>query len=551
MSYAVGTRTEILGILTCTSPLHVGGWDSTADADLAIARDGTGRPCIPGTSLAGALRAYLAGTDAFRPYGPAVLADLFGHVVPGSRIKGSPSRLRIDDAHLLGDPAVQVRDGVGIDRRSGSAAAGFLYTRQVLPAGTRFAFRMLADTPTAASSTAYPGGWAALIRDAVDAVVAGLTHTRVPLGANRGRGHGRTSLGEITVRTTDLSEPAGLIAWLTGTIPPAGAAPAAAPADGQLHVTVTWQPANPLLVRDSVAGTVVDTIPLTDTHADGNVRLLLPGSSIRGAIRAHAERIMRTLTRQDAPADLGDALLQPPAGVDVLFGAAPTSRDHDPVTAHSGRRGAVAVDDCHSTGHVTTSQWTDVVTTRPAHVPAAANRAEEGDARGQRNVERDAARTVLRDRLQQLNEQFTLTVSDHVAIDRWTGGAGDHRLFSALDPAATVTWEPIRIRIDLARLHRAADRQPHSAVLALPLLLLLLRDLRDGWLTLGYGGTRGRGHLTVTGVTFDGAGLPAGWQHLTGRTLDDVLTDPPPEVTDAMTRWAHTFDRPDERGAAA
>src|SRR5690242_17279630 len=135
MSHAIGTRTEIHGILTCTSPLYVGGWESSAEADLAVARDGTGRPCIPGTSLAGALRAYLAGTDPFRPYAPAVLDDLFGHVVPGSRTEGSPSWLRVDDAHLIGDTAVQVRDGVGIDRHSASAAAGYLYTRQVLPTG--------------------------------------------------------------------------------------------------------------------------------------------------------------------------------------------------------------------------------------------------------------------------------------------------------------------------------------------------------------------------------------------------------------------------------
>src|SRR5690606_1526758 len=65
MGQAIATRTEVRGILICRSPVHVGGWDSTAEANLTVARDGLGRPVLPGTSIAGALRAYLARLDRF------------------------------------------------------------------------------------------------------------------------------------------------------------------------------------------------------------------------------------------------------------------------------------------------------------------------------------------------------------------------------------------------------------------------------------------------------------------------------------------------------
>ncbi|MFC8849723.1 MULTISPECIES: RAMP superfamily CRISPR-associated protein [unclassified Micromonospora] len=545
MGQSIRTRFEVLGTLACLGPVHVGGWDTTAEASLTIARDGLGRPCLPGTSIAGALRAYLSGVDRFQAGHPVKVTDALFGLTPSSR-DGSPSWIRVDDAHLIGDDVTPaVRDGVGIDRRSASAAANYLYTRQVLPAGTRFALRLVADTP-AADAPGYPGGWPALVRDAVEALVAGLTQARVPIGAGRGRGLGRVALRDATIRSADLSAPAGLVAWLTGAAParphpPAeDTSPQEAPYDGRLRIAVAWRPVGPLLVRDSLPGTVVDTLPLTDTTADGTVRLLLPGSSIRGAVRAHAERIVRTLQRQDAPADFGDGLRLPPPGVDVLFGSAPAGRRDDQDRDRRGRRGALAVADCHSVGQVSTRQWNDVVTTSPGPVQPSGK--QEREEREERNLQRDQARSVLRGRLDGIHDHLPLAVSDHVAIDRWTGGASDHRLFSVLDPDATTAWEPIHLDVDVAHLDRQdTPEQRASAMLALPLLLLVLRDLRDGWLSLGYGGTCGRGQIEVTEVTFHGAGLSGAWQSLAGRSLDSVLSDPPPQIVEAMTGWATTF----------
>lgn len=550
MSLSVGTRIEVLGTLECLGPVHVGGWEDTAEANLAVARDGTGRPVLPGTSLAGALRAYLNRFDRFRPAVPALFGD--------TDDDGRPSWIRVDDAHLIapdiiaGSDAIPtipvVRDGVGIDRVSASAAAGFLFTREVLPAGTRFALRLVADTPTAAPGVDYPGGWPALVSDAVEAVVSGLVHAQVPIGAGRGRGHGRTTLCDVEVRSADLSHPAGMVAWLTGQPTPVTLREDA-PDDGQLRITVRWRPLSPVLVRDSVPGTVVDTLPLTDVHADGETRLLLPGSSIRGAIRAYAERIVRTLQGEDAPSDFNEALRRPPPGVDVLFGTAPVRR-RDGATADGpsgdgdterGRRGVLSFADCRSVRAVHAAEWNAVQAVAPASV---ASTGEERQDRALRNTERDAARDRLGENLDRIGGRVALRVSDHVAIDRWTSGAGDHRLFSVLDPDPTTEWEPIRIGVDVARLerHPGPDGAAH---LALPLVLLVLRDLRDGWLSLGYGGTRGRGQIEVTGVTFDGAGIPDPWASLVGRDLDSVLNDPPPEVVDAMTAWAARFERQD------
>lgn len=559
MGQSLGTRIEVHGTLTCLGPVHVGGWDTTAEADLSIARDGTGRPFLPGTSLAGALRAYLASLDRFRGTGPTELVKaLFGNVTPHSH-NGSPSWLRVDDAPLVGDEVTPaVRDGVGIDRRSASAAATYLYTREVVPAGTTFALRLVADTPTAAPDPGYPGGWPALVDDAIETLLSGLRHGRIPIGAGRGRGFGQVELRDVTVRRADLSDPAGLVAWLTGTAattrPPVGDLP---PQDGRLQVTVAWRPITPVLVRDSLSGTVVDSLPLTATTVDGSVRLLLPGSSIRGVVRTHAERIVGTLRHQDAPEPVdgdafGEVLRRPPTGVDVLFGSAPTgprqaqpsaAAPSAPTRTGNGWRGALTVADCHSLGQVSAETWNRILTVSPRTRDTADQtnqQAESRQERADRNSDRERARAHLHDELAAISAEVPLAVSDHVAIDRWTGGASDHRLFSVLDPDSTVQWEPIRIEVDVARLTRH-DTRPESTTAALPLLLLVLRDLRDGWLALGYGTTRGRGQIEVTEVTFHGTGLIGPWQSLADRTLDTILTDPPPDIVDAMTAWENLF----------
>jgi CRISPR/Cas system CSM-associated protein Csm3 (group 7 of RAMP superfamily) len=78
----------------------------------------------------------------------------------------------------------------------------------------------------------------------------------------------------------------------------------------------------------------------------------------------------------------------------------------------------------------------------------------------------------------------------HVAIDRWTGGAADQMLYSALEPF-NLAWEPIELSLDLRRI----EESQRGAVQAL--LWLTLRDLALGRIPLGYGVNRGYGSLKV------------------------------------------------------
>ena len=307
-----------------------------------------------------------------------------------------------------------------------------------------------------------------------------------------------------------------MAAWLRGESAAEPPDPAVSAADGKLEITIEWAAQTPVVVRDSMQGTVVDALPLADrvTRDPGPAQMawLLPGSSIKGALRSHAERIVRTLRRVAAPGDFLEAVRDRQLGpVLTLFGFAgdrsgPAAGEHRP----SGWRGALDVPDCYSRARFSGDAWQRVMT------------AHSGGGDPEEEL------MAVRDRLAGLPPAARPRISHHVAIDRWTGGAAENLLFSVLEPAG-MQWEDLTLAVD--------TRRCRDDPLALPLLLLLLRDLHDGWVQLGFGGTRGRGSIAGVRTSFAGTGLPPPWDCLNGRSLQDIVASPPGEVEQAFAAW--------------
>lgn len=180
----LATRHRLAAKLVCTTALHVGageGGATLAATDMTVARDGSGRPYIPGSSLRGALRAGLEALlrglpqrglrvcdpldkekscshdvqEARAALKPAELTEakafelawdgacavcrLFGHSFLASRV-------RIADLTVIAKAAeVYVRDGVGIDRDLRTAAKGILYSFEAVAADTAFDLRIDLD----------------------------------------------------------------------------------------------------------------------------------------------------------------------------------------------------------------------------------------------------------------------------------------------------------------------------------------------------------------------------------------------------------------------
>jgi CRISPR/Cas system CSM-associated protein Csm3 (group 7 of RAMP superfamily) len=527
MAREIQTRWKISGKLMAESPLHVGGVSGGEETDLPLAQDGQGQWYIPGTSLAGAFRSWVTRcVEKDLPGNGNIIKSFWGYQPEkGSKEEGWASYIIIDDAAITlpGLKTIEVRDGVGIDRQTGAAADKAKYDRSVLPTGTIIPLAMMVEAPVTGD---IPG-----FRGLIYLLINGLQEGNIRLGAAKTRGLGRVRLRELQILEQDMSTPEGMLLTLRqggqtrtaaelyiGAVPFTPCSP--------ISLEINWQPTGPILVKATHSGGTADMLPLTTAVDQGDqLSFVLPGSAIKGVLRSQAERIMRTVLgiEVERGADFLNQVEVPL--VTWLFGSRNTKNPNHDVGGSTNNAaesqeqaavlpglGAVTVYDCHPKQiRFSREQWRNI--------------GAAPDEQGLRQA-LDAAE------LQDMQQAF------HVAIDRWTGGAADGALYSMLEPHG-IAWEPIILEVDVERLC------PEARTPALALLILVLQDLKQGLLPLGFGTNRGLGDLIVQEIRLNNRDLPDdpdgiwAWM-LHGRDLSDI-----PELV--RRKWHEYLKREQER----
>ncbi len=279
----------ITGDLVLTSPALLGSGEQGQRTDLEIARDAVaGQPLLPGTSLAGALRAYVA-THCDVPL-------VFGGAKGGDQLdQGGQSSLIVEDSLAQDQPTI-VRDGVRIDPRTRTVDGNGKFDMELLPAGAIFPLRLELQLHGDSHDTQR----LALLTAALDALERG----EISIGARRTRGLGRCMVAGWKVQRFDLRQPAGLVAWLRTdpTLPlpeePQAIAVALATTPApivrprELRIAANFM-VESLLIR---APAPVNGLRQPDTvHLTEAGRPIIPGSSLAGALRARADQIVKTI----------------------------------------------------------------------------------------------------------------------------------------------------------------------------------------------------------------------------------------------------------------
>ena len=505
------TRYELTVHLVTDAPLHSGGVDEVVDRSRdpedrttvarRFARDGHGRPVLTGRSVKGALRA--ACQRFLEEHGDAVgldereLQQLWGD--DGTRGAGSAAPLRASaiTVHTVELPTegyegneehkivLPTRMGNAIDRYWGSAGDTALFEHEYLPRGKELALTITAEAGLPDGVEVPQGDVAPPGPEQVEklfALIIGLIKDgRVAFGGRQNAGWGRVALSDSekawTLTKAEPGSRAGLEEWLSGA---GGRSVDVAPVDcggsGRMRIEITWDSPTGILVAEpqddgsqeeadaGAAGGSPEGADSEETKPARPLRagpeesdpIVLPGSSVRGALRTRATRIARTilLAKKDpsTEADWSDAgvheqLAQDPSLVRDLFGS----------TTH---RGALTV--------------LDTLT------------AKDGPSR-----------------------KVT-----HNAGDRWTGGVADGLLYS--EEVYDSTWNSIVLELDLDRLLTNAragleetsgqeDSQGEDrSCAAFCLLGLVLAELAAGTLPLGSRGTRGMGQVEVKAIAVTG-----------------------------------------------
>lgn len=551
MARRIESRLRIRGKLVAETPLHVGGFGESPDTDLPLAQNGRGEWYVPGTSIAGTLR-----SQCERNFGAALTDSLFAWRARETDKNQKAEELEqrkhasfvlIEDAIIENaeDAVSEIRDGVGIDRFYGVAAEKAKFDRAILPRGTRLNFVMTVEI----AENQNPNQSKAIVRQLLEA----LTKSRVRFGAAKTRGLGRMKLKDCKIKEEEFkgfdaiirllkdgNEEKRLVDWRN--VFESSLSEEEKTELGklrrdqpQLSIELTWKSRLPVMVKAGYDGIGVDMLPLTSSVDKGKVALVLPGSSIKGVLRSHAERIIRTVLpdcdcTKDKP-NFHEQIDSIPL-VEELFGARSKSEKEQSNTQQNKKcqsnknaklgLGALAIDDCyakelHNENDKKETYWMNTNAWRKVEAaPDEKPKTQKGD-QSQKEQKTEAGEVSYFERelwryLREIDEQKeTLTedqykepterfgIEHHVAIDRWTGGAADGALYSVLAPKK-VEWEPMRFTLDFNRISE------DSRLPALMLLLLTFRDVTENRLPFGFATNRGMGEIEVTAFEFTGSG---------------------------------------------
>ena len=495
----------------------------------AFVRNGLGEAILPGRSIKGAIRAAFEEHMHELRFSEEELKSLWGGEMRqdvGTSKESLPLRASALTFHhaVVWDRAsgdLPHRMSTAIDRATGGAADGALFAYEYLPVDTTFKIRISAEAQDPApdftknkeaqsttqreETKGTPPAPPTLVKKALQAIVTLLDGKFISLGGRTGAGWGRIeSLDEnaghdcklvvVPGSQSEKGDSTSVLANILDQRSPVDIEP-----DKNLdrqsastNIKIEWQAPAGLFVGmnkpDGIKSPEEDTVPaaplrnwhLNDTHRadhgdatypkvahEDTASLLLPGTSIRGALRSHCSHIARSIVSDSEgcdelgmPGDVHKQLATDPILVRYLFGT-------------TEYRGAVRVHDC------------------------------EG----------------------RISEEEPLKLTRN-AIDRVTGSAAHGALYSEL-LYPHVTWDSIQIDIDHAQLCRNIRQDPGGFVLpdpsssdkdyelpgfkirlqaAILLLTMAVTDLCEGVLPLGGGTGGGLGFIEVSRVSF--IGLP-------------------------------------------
>lgn len=548
-------RLKIKGTLETTGPLHVGGMHDSVETDMPLARDGLGRLYVPGTSLAGPMRAWVE-----EEFDDLLAQQMWGFQKQDGDT-GYASYVMVEDAHIEVPDGLdeEIWDGVGIDRQWGVAAEGIKFDRAILPRGTTLDLEMTLELPPEDPNQSASKADPAKLRAVVGHLLQALEQGAIGLGAARTRGLGRVKLVNVTIHEEDWSKKDGILKVLRGGTDISTkeklvqASPTTTPSQrSRVRIEIEWEPDGPVMVKAGQDGVSVDMLPMISGCGARRVGMVLPGNSLKGALRSQAERVVRTVCGIDPATDWAETR-QRKGGrqvhreqvavplVEHLFGSAKKAAQNQQQTGEGAPReletegssppppgrGVLQVDTCYSTNlSLSSQQWQAIATAESTE----ADQPRELSALYQALASAQCPPDPRQPRSPYFQQAF------HVAVDRWTGGAAEGFLYSTLEPFG-VSWEPIVLTVELGS-RRLPTRLEKPALV---LLLLLLRDLARNRIPIGFGGHRGHGSIKVVEARI----IPqdVAWLSRTTLPQGDLTKLRPEELLDLEKAWNGWIDQ--------
>jgi len=292
-NHKIKGKIVLKGQIECLSPVHIGsGRDENTDLD--IIRDAEGNPFIPATSFVGILRHTLL-EKVFNGKQDPYFKDFWGYTEDD---EGRQSALFCSNLIPVNHSEIKVitRDGIQIDNKRGIVSEQGKFELELLERGARFSLNM--EFACHEHNENY-------VKKTVCTIYDLLSNGQIFIGAKTNAGFGQVAPveSETSVYLFDfLRNKKDVYSWLRQNFSPENMISVTELAEPfqakkqQFSITATLKLKNSIIVRsyDSQAE-LSDATQLTSLE-----EWVIPGTSLKGAIRARAERIINTLRVRNA-----------------------------------------------------------------------------------------------------------------------------------------------------------------------------------------------------------------------------------------------------------
>lgn len=273
-------KIKITGELKLKLPLLIGdGAGETSDnsRDIHVLQNQDGTPFIPGTSICGVLRDYVASTN------PAMVDKIFGNA------NKMQSSIQFDDILLSGGKIV-ARDGVRIDGLTGTGEDGGKYDYEVVDRGAKGKIHMLVNLRGVhldAENSAQK------FLDAI-AKILGRLQSGIRLGALTSKGFGLAAAENLTAELYDFRNKADVIAWLTDKPASKKIQPIRENLDAAEDFIVDAEFAlnSSFIIRDYDTNEKIGSTVISAKSLKSGEEFVIPGTSLKGIFRHRAEYIL-------------------------------------------------------------------------------------------------------------------------------------------------------------------------------------------------------------------------------------------------------------------
>lgn len=268
------------GKIKLESPLLIGnGEKERCDNDVLL--DNEGNPFIPASSFIGVLRHHIKLTEENQD-----LENFWGFTKDNL---GSQSSIACMDLFLTKEFKIVIRDGIKIDNKTGIVEEKKKYDYEIVERGAVFDLNIEISLHENEEQFA---------KQMMGTICKELEKSKVNIGAKTNSGFGKIKLIEKKIYEFDFKQKKDVLRWLKQDLQNSikTELPSFEIRPKEFIINANFKLKNSLIIRSYPSSPEMPDA----VHIKSGNDYVLPGTSLKGAIRARAERILKTLNKSDS-----------------------------------------------------------------------------------------------------------------------------------------------------------------------------------------------------------------------------------------------------------